>query len=222
MTPFTVHHGLVAPLDRANVDTDMILPKQFMKSVERTGYGDFLFDGLRYQDEGRLGMDCRTRPLRAGFVLNQPRYRGASILLARRNFGCGSSREHAVWALSQCGFRALVAPSYGDIFRDNCPKNGLLPVVLGEDLVDRLFREVAATPGLALTIDLPRQVVVMPWGEAGFDITPQDKAMLLQGLDEIALTLAHAEGIVAFERRHRALRPWLYPEEEADAEAAAG
>ena len=219
MTPFTTHRGLVAPFDRAHVETDMILPKQFMKSVERTGYGDFLFDGLRYRDEGRLGLDCSTRPLRPGFVLNQPRYRGASILLARRNFGCGSSREHAPWALSQFGFRALIAPSFGDIFRDNCVRNGLLTVVLDEATVDGLFRDVDATPGYALTVDLPRQVVIAPSGELGFEVSPQHKAMLVGGLDEIALTLAHTSDILAFEQRHRALRPWLYPD-AADTPAA--
>jgi 3-isopropylmalate/(R)-2-methylmalate dehydratase small subunit len=210
MKPFVSHRGIVAPMDRANVDTDAILPKQFMKSIERTGYGSFLFDGLRYLDVGEPGMDCAFRPLNPDFVLNQPRYRGASILLARRNFGCGSSREHAPWALDQFGFRVLIAPSFADIFFNNCFKNGLLPIVLDEPTVERLFEDVRAAAGYELEVDLACQVVTTPGGSIAFDIEPQRKYLLLNGLDEIALTLGLAARIKAFEEQHRASRPWLY------------
>lgn len=210
MQAFTVHQGLVAPMDRANVDTDAIIPKQFLKSIACTGFGPNLFDEWRYLDHGEPGMDPATRRPNPDFVLNQPRYRGASILLARRNFGCGSSREHAPWALQQYGFRALIAPSYADIFHDNCFKNGLLPVVLPEAQVAALFDEVAAQPGMQLTIDLPRQVVVKADGsELAFEVQPFLKHCLVNGLDEIGLTLRHAEAIRSFEAQRLARQPWL-------------
>ena len=212
MERFTVLTGLVAPLDRANVDTDQIIPKQFLKSIKRTGFGPNLFDAWRYLDEGRPDKPDTDRPLNSDFVLNQPRYRGASILLARENFGCGSSREHAPWALAEYGFRALVAPSYADIFFNNCCKNGLLPVALAEGEVDRLFHEVAAFPGFRLTIDLEKQTVATPdGGEVGrFDIDPFRKYALLNGLDDIGLTLRHADKIRAFEARRKAQYPWYF------------
>ena len=210
MQAFTVHQGLVAPMDRANVDTDAIIPKQFLKSIARTGFGPNLFDEWRYLDHGEPGMDPATRRPNPDFVLNQPRYHGASILLARRNFGCGSSREHAPWALQQYGFRALIAPSYADIFHDNCFKNGLLPVVLAEAQVAALFDQVAAQPGMQLTIDLPRQVVVKADGsELAFEVQPFLKHCLVNGLDEIGLTLRHAEAIRSFEVQRLARQPWL-------------
>ena len=211
MQKFTVLQGVVAPLDRANVDTDAIIPKQFLKSIRRTGFGPYLFDAWRYLDEGQPDMDCANRPLNADFVLNQPRYKGASILLARKNFGCGSSREHAPWALLEHGFRALIAPSYGDIFYNNSLKNGLLPIVLDESRVDRLFREVAAFPGFGLTVDLPAQSVLLPDGQSyQFDIDPFRKDCLLNGLDEIGLTLRHAEKIRTFEEKRKLAQPWLF------------
>jgi len=209
MAPFTLHRGRVAPLDRANVDTDAILPKQFMKSTARTGYGSYLFDAERYLDEGHWGMDCRTRPLNPDFVLNQARYAGATVLLARRNFGCGSSREHAPWALAEFGFRALIAPSFADIFQDNCIKNGVLPISLPEAQVDDLFRFEHHTPAFELTIDLPRQLLLTPVGEFPFAIRPYDKTLLLTGDDEIAFTLSHGEALDSFERKHWAAHPWL-------------
>jgi 3-isopropylmalate/(R)-2-methylmalate dehydratase small subunit len=210
MQAFTVHQGLVAPMDRENVDTDAIIPKQFLKSIQRSGFGPNLFDEWRYLDKGEPGQDPAARKPNPDFVLNQPRYRGASILLARRNFGCGSSREHAPWALEQYGFRALIAPSYADIFFNNCFKNGLLPVVLDESQVSRLFDEVAAFPGYSLTIDLPRQVVAKPDGsELPFDVQPFRKYCLVNGFDDIGLTLRHADKIRAFEAEHLARRPWL-------------
>jgi 3-isopropylmalate/(R)-2-methylmalate dehydratase small subunit len=210
MTPFTIHKGLVAPLDRANVDTDQIIPKQFLKSIRRTGFGENLFDEWRYLDRGEPGMDNSRRPLNPDFVLNQPRYRGASILLARRNFGCGSSREHAPWALSEYGFRALIAPSFADIFFNNCFKNGLLPIVLGEDVVDALFGEVQATPGYTLTIDLAAQTVTTPASRViRFEVDPFRKECLLNGWDDIALTLRHADKIRAFEAERLKRHPWL-------------
>ncbi|GAB1391821.1 MAG: hypothetical protein AMXMBFR78_35590 [Rubrivivax sp.] len=210
MQAFTVHQGLVAPMDRENVDTDAIIPKQFLKSILRSGFGPNLFDEWRYLDHGEPGQDLATRRPNPDFVLNQPRYRGASILLVRRNFGCGSSREHAPWALQQYGFRALIGPSFADIFFNNCFKNGLLPVVLPESQVARLFDEVAAFPGYALTIDLPRQVVVLPGGEElPFDVQPWRKHCLIGGLDDIGLTLRHAEKIRAFEEKRLAAKPWL-------------
>jgi 3-isopropylmalate/(R)-2-methylmalate dehydratase small subunit len=210
MNPFTVHKGLVAPLDRANVDTDAIIPKQFLKSIKRSGFGPNLFDEWRYLDKGEPGQDDTTRKPNPDFVLNQPRYAKASILLVRENFGCGSSREHAPWALDQYGFRALIAPSYADIFNNNCYKNGLLPIVLPASQVDKLFDEVAAFPGYALTIDLPRQVVVKPDGsELAFDVEPFRKQCLVNGWDDIGLTLRHADKIRAFEAKRLAAKPWL-------------
>jgi 3-isopropylmalate/(R)-2-methylmalate dehydratase small subunit len=211
MEPFLRHTGLVAPLDRANVDTDAIIPKQFLKSIKRSGFGPNLFDEWRYLDHGEPGMDNSKRPLNPEFVLNQPRYRGAQILLARENFGCGSSREHAPWALMDFGFRAVVAPSYADIFFNNCFKNGLLPVVLDAGAVDLLFHEVLAEPGYRLTIDLPQQVVLTPSGKSfSFNVDAFRKHCLVNGLDEIGLTLAHADEIRAFEAKRRAEQPWLF------------
>jgi 3-isopropylmalate/(R)-2-methylmalate dehydratase small subunit len=210
MNPFTVHKGLVAPLDRANVDTDAIIPKQFLKSIKRSGFGPNLFDEWRYLDKGEPGQDSTARRPNPDFVLNQPRYAKASVLLVRENFGCGSSREHAPWALDQYGFRALIAPSYADIFNNNCYKNGLLPIVLPASQVDQLFDEVAAFPGYALTIDLPRQVVVKPDGsELAFDVEPFRKQCLVNGWDDIGLTLRHADKIRAFEAQRLATKPWL-------------
>jgi 3-isopropylmalate/(R)-2-methylmalate dehydratase small subunit len=211
MHPFRVHTGLVAPLDRANVDTDAIIPKQFLKSIKRSGFGPNLFDEWRYLDHGEPGMDHAKRPRNPQFVLNDPRYEGASILLARRNFGCGSSREHAPWALYDHGFRALIAPSFADIFYNNCYKNGLLPIVLHEAEVDRLFADTFAFPGFRLTIDLERQVVSTVDGSVtfGFEVEPYRKHRLLNGLDDIALTLEHAEAIRAFETKRLADNPWL-------------
>ena len=210
MERFTVHQGLVAPIDRDNVDTDAIIPKQFLKSIRRTGFGPNLFDAWRYLDRGEPGQDPAVRRPNPDFVLNQPRYRGASILLARRNFGCGSSREHAPWAIQQYGFRALIAPSYADIFFGNCFKNGLLPLVLPEPEVARLFDEVAAAPGYRLTVDLPRQVVVKPDGsELAFEVQAFRKQCLINGWDDIGLTLRHADAIRAFEAERLARMPWL-------------
>jgi len=210
MKAFTTHKGLVAPLDRENVDTDLIIPKQFLKSIKRTGFGPNLFDELRYLDHGEPGMDNSKRPLNPGFSLNQPRYQGASILLTRKNFGCGSSREHAPWALDQFGFRAIIAPSYADIFFNNSFKNGLLPIVLSEEEVSRLFEELYANEGYSLEIDLPRQVVITPEGrELPFEVEPFRKHSLLNGLDEIATTLQKADKIRAFESERLARHPWL-------------
>lgn len=210
MQAFTVHKGLVAPMDRANVDTDAIIPKQFLKSIKRSGFGPNLFDEWRYLDKGEPGQDPASRKANPDFVLNQARYQGASVLLARENFGCGSSREHAPWALDQYGFRALIAPSYADIFFNNCFKNGLLPIVLPAPVVDKLFDEVAAFVGYSLTIDLPRQVIVKPDGsEIGFDVQPFRKQCLVNGWDDIGLTLRHADKIRAFEAERLARRPWI-------------
>ena len=211
MQPFRVHTGVVAPLDRANVDTDAIIPKQFLKSIKRSGFGPNLFDAWRYLDHGEPGMDNAKRPLNPDFVLNEPRYRTASILLARRNFGCGSSREHAPWALADYGFRAIVAPSYADIFFNNCYQNGLLPIVLGESEVARLFDATFAFPGFALTVDLERQTVAAPDGSMsfGFAVEPFRKKSLLDGHDDIGLTLKHADEIRAFEAKRLAEQPWL-------------
>jgi len=211
MEKFTVLDGLVAPMDKANVDTDAIIPKQFLKSIKRSGFGPNLFDEWRYLDRGEPGIDNARRPRNPDFVLNQPRYADASILLARRNFGCGSSREHAPWALADYGFRAIVAPSYADIFHNNCYKNGLLPIVLTEAEVDRLFAAAAAFPGFMLTIDLERQTVAMQDGSATFhfDVEPFRKHCLLNGLDDIGLTLQHADDIRAFETKRLAEYPWL-------------
>jgi len=211
MKAFTRHEGLVAPLDRANVDTDQIIPKQFLKSIRRTGFGPNLFDEWRYLDVGEPGQDCAQRPPNPEFVLNQPRYRGASILLARENFGCGSSREHAPWALDEYGFRAIIAPSFADIFFNNCFKNGLLPIVLKADEVDTLLRETLANPGYRLVVDLASQTVARPdGGTFAFAVDAFRKHCLLHGLDDIGLTLEHAEEIRTFEARHRARHPWLF------------
>jgi 3-isopropylmalate/(R)-2-methylmalate dehydratase small subunit len=210
MEKFTVHKGLVAPLDRENVDTDAIIPKQFLKSIRKTGFGPNLFDEWRYLDPGYPGQDPESRKPNPDFVLNQPRYQGASVLLARKNFGCGSSREHAPWALQQYGFRAVLAPSFADIFFNNCFKNGVLPIVLPEATMDRLFNEALAFPGYALTIDLERQVVVEPQGgEIPFDVQPFRKYCLLNGFDDIGLTLRHKDKIQAFEAQRLATKPWL-------------
>ena len=212
MQPFRILTGLVAPLDRANVDTDAIIPKQFLKSINRSGFGPNLFDAWRYLDKGEPGIDHSKRPVNPDFALNQPRYRGAQILLARRNFGCGSSREHAPWALADYGFRALIAPSYADIFFNNCYKNGLLPIVLSESEVARLFDDTAAFPGFRLTIDLERQTVATPDGSTTFkfEVEPFRKHCLLNGLDEIGLTLTHASEIAAFEAKRKVEQPWLF------------
>ncbi len=211
MQAFTFLDGLVAPLDRANVDTDAIIPKQFLKSIRRSGFGPYLFDEWRYQDHGEPGMDCAGRPLNADFVLNQPRYQGASILLARENFGCGSSREHAVWALDEYGIRCVIAPSFADIFFSNCFKSGLLPIRLDSAAVDQLFHQVQTTPGYRLRVDLAEQSVTLPDATAlRFDIDPFRKECLLNGWDEISLTLRHAEAIHAFEARRRQQAPWLF------------
>lgn len=211
MKPINQHQGIVAPMDRANVDTDAIIPKQFLKSIKRSGFGPHLFDAWRYEDEGQPGMDCSKRPLRKEFVLNQPRYKGASILLARRNFGCGSSREHAPWALEDAGFRIIIAPSFADIFFNNCFKNGLLPIVLSEDDVETLFQKVAAQEGFELKVDLSAQTVSTVDGSfsRSFEVEPFRKHCLINGLDDIGLTLVHAEKIKAFEAKRLADKPWL-------------
>jgi 3-isopropylmalate/(R)-2-methylmalate dehydratase small subunit len=210
MQKFTLLKGLVAPMDRENVDTDAIIPKQFLKSIRKTGFGQNLFDEWRYLDAGFPGQDPASRKPNPDFVLNQPRYKGASILLARKNFGCGSSREHAPWALDQYGFRVLIAPSYADIFFNNSFKNGLLPIALSEAQVSKLFDEAAAFPGYALTVDLERQVVVKPDGEElPFDVQPFRKYCLLNGFDDIGLTLRHADIIRTFEANRLAQKPWL-------------
>lgn len=211
MEKFTVLDGLVAPMDRANVDTDAIIPKQFLKSIQRTGFGPNLFDEWRYLDHGEPGQDNSKRPLNSDFALNQPRYQGASILLTRKNFGCGSSREHAPWALEQYGFRAVIAPSFADIFFNNCYKNGLLPIVLTEMQVDHLFNEVKAFPGYRLVVDLDKQIVSTSNGDVAypFEIDAFRKYCLVNGLDDIGLTLRQADLIRAFEERHLAASPWL-------------
>jgi 3-isopropylmalate/(R)-2-methylmalate dehydratase small subunit len=212
MEKFTVLNGMVAPLDRANVDTDAIIPKQFLKSINRSGFGPNLFDAWRYLDIGEPGMDPARRVPNADFVLNHPRYKGAAILLARQNFGCGSSREHAPWAMLDFGFRAVIAPSYGDIFFNNCFKNGLLPIALQESEVDRLFHDVAAFPGFRLMVDLAQQTVAYPDGSRAFrfEVDPFRKYCLLNGLDEIGLSLRHADKIREFEERRKAAQPWLF------------
>jgi 3-isopropylmalate/(R)-2-methylmalate dehydratase small subunit len=211
MERFTRSEGLVAPMDRANVDTDSIIPKQYLKSIKRTGYGPNLFDEWRYLDHGEPGMDHSKRPLNPDFVLNQPRYRGATVLLARENFGCGSSREHAPWALLQYGFQAVIAPSFADIFYNNSLKNGLLLIRLDAKIVDRLFGEARGAEGYRLAVDLEAQTVATPGGESfRFDIDPFIKHRLLNGLDEIGLTLEHADKIRAFEARQRERQPWLF------------
>ena len=211
MQRFTVHEGLVAPMDRANVDTDMIIPKQFLKSIKRTGFGINLFDAWRYLDEGFPGQDCSKRPLNPDFVLNKPRYQGASILLARKNFGCGSSREHAPWALDDYGFRCVIAPAFADIFYNNCFKNGLLPVVLPEKVVDELFAEVNAQEQYSLRVDLEQQWVIKPDGKTiGFSVDKFRRHCLLNGLDDIGLTLQDADSIQRFEQHYKQQSPWLF------------
>ena len=212
MEKFTVLNGLVAPMDRANVDTDAIIAKQFLKSIKRTGYGPNLFDSWRYLDHGEPGMDNSKRPLNPDFVLNQPRYQGAQILIARKNFGCGSSREHAPWALLDYGFRCVIAPSFGDIFYNNSFKNGLLPIRLSESEVDRLFYETASFPGFKLVVDLEKQTVSTADGALryGFEVDPFRRDCLLKGLDEIGLTLRHADKIRAFEALREQQFPWYF------------
>jgi 3-isopropylmalate/(R)-2-methylmalate dehydratase small subunit len=209
--PLTTVDGVVLPLDRSNVDTDAIIPKQYLKSVKRTGFGPNLFDDWRYLEPGEPGMDHSRRKPNPDFVLNDPRYQGAEILLARKNFGCGSSREHAVWALTDYGIRVVIAPSFADIFFGNSFKNGLLPIVLDEAIVDRLFQEVAATAGYRLKVDLAEQTVTTPSGEVfRFEVGEFHKHCLLNGLDDIGLTLQHADEIRAYEQRRRAEAPWLF------------
>lgn len=211
MQPFITLDGLVAPLDRANVDTDAIIPKQFLKSIKRSGFGPNAFDEWRYLDHGEPGMDNSKRKLNPDFVLNQARYAGASVLLARENFGCGSSREHAPWALLDFGFRAIIAPSFADIFFNNCFKNGILPIVLAADVVDELFNTVETKPGYKLLIDLQAQTVNTPDGKSfGFEVDAFRKHCLLNGLDDIGLTLQQVDKIKTFETRHRAVQPWLF------------
>jgi 3-isopropylmalate/(R)-2-methylmalate dehydratase small subunit len=210
MQKFILHKGIVAPMDRENVDTDAIIPKQFLKSIKKTGFGPNLFDEWRYLDKGEPGQDPASRKPNPDFVLNQARYKGASVLLVRKNFGCGSSREHAPWAIDQYGFRAVIAPSFADIFFNNCFKNGLLPIVLPEAAVDLLFSETLAFPGYELTIDLERQVIVRPQGEEiAFDVQAFRKYCLINGLDDIGLTLRHADKIKHFEAQRLATKPWL-------------
>ncbi len=211
MKAFTQHTGLVCPLDRANVDTDQIIPKQFLKSIKRSGFGPYLFDEWRYTNYGEPGMDCTNRPKNPDFVLNQPRYQGAQVLLARDNFGCGSSREHAPWAIEDYGFRVMIAPSFADIFFSNSYKNGILPIVASAEIVDRLFKECEAAEGYTLDVDLAAQTVTTPTGFSfTFDITPHRKHCLLNGLDDIGLTLVHADEIRAFEAKHKVAQPWLF------------
>jgi 3-isopropylmalate/(R)-2-methylmalate dehydratase small subunit len=212
MEKFTVHTGLVAPLDRENVDTDAIIPKQFLKSIKKTGFGPHLFDAWRYLDIGEPGMDLSKRKPNPDFVLNKPQYQGATILIARKNFGCGSSREHAPWALADYGFKAVIAPSYGEIFFSNSYKNGFLPIVLKDSEVDQLFHDVAAFPGFRLVIDLAQQTVATPDGAKvfRFQIDEFRKYCLLNGLDEIGLTMRHADKVKAYEERRRAEQPWLF------------
>ncbi|MWJ28319.1 3-isopropylmalate dehydratase small subunit [Halomonas sp. ZH2S] len=213
MQKFERLEGLVAPLDRANVDTDLIIPKQFLKSIKRTGFGVNLFDDLRYLDEGYPGQDIAGRPLNPDFVLNQPRYQGASVLLARRNFGCGSSREHAPWALEDFGFKVVIAPSFADIFYNNAFKNGILLVTLAEEEIDRLFQEVEPNEGYRLDVDLDNQRLITPSGEVlEFEVDAFRKHCLLEGLDDIGLTLKDEDAIRTFEARHRTERPWLFRE----------
>jgi len=212
MEQFTVHEGLVVPLDRGNVDTDAIVPKQFLKSIRRAGFGVNLFDAWRYLDIGEPDQDCSGRPLNPDFVLNQPRYQGASILLARENFGCGSSREHAPWALADFGIRVLIAPSFAEIFYNNCFKNGLLPIVLADHEVDVLFTACDATPGFSLKVDLPAQTVAWPGADrvSRFEVDPARKDRLLHGLDDIALTIGHADKIRAYEAWRRKEEDWVF------------
>jgi len=211
MRPFTAHQGLVAPMDRANVDTDLIIPKQFLKSIKRAGFGPNLFDELRYLDEGVPDGDNSQRPLNPEFPLNMPRYRGASILLARENFGCGSSREHAAWAMDDFGFRAVIAPSFADIFRSNALKNGILPVALSQVQVNTLFEALHTEVGYSLTVDLETCTVSLPNGEIwAFEVDAFRRDCLLKGLDDIGITLERAEAIETFERQHRDRFPWVF------------
>ncbi|WP_455366865.1 3-isopropylmalate dehydratase small subunit [Kaarinaea lacus] len=211
MEKFQTLTAIVAPLDRSNVDTDAIIPKQFLKSIKRTGFGPNLFDEWRYLDHGEPGMDNSTRPINPDFVLNQPRYQGAKILLARENFGCGSSREHAPWALEDYGFRAIIAPSYADIFFNNCFKNGILPIVLDADVVDGLFKEVCENEGYQLTVDLAQQSITTPSGKTiSFEVDEFRKYCLLNGLDDIGLTLQHVDEIKAYEQKRAKEAPWLF------------
>jgi 3-isopropylmalate/(R)-2-methylmalate dehydratase small subunit len=211
MKKFTTVSGVVAPIDRANVDTDMIIPKQFLKSIKRSGFGPFMFDEQRYLDMGEPDMDCSNRPLNPDFPLNFARYRGAEILLARDNFGCGSSREHAPWAIEDSGFRVIIAPSFADIFFNNCFKNGLLPIVLKEDIVSDMFKEMYSEEGYSLTVDLERQLVVKPNGEEiPFEVDEFRKHCLMNGLDDIGLTLQDADAIKEFEQSWRQRSPWLF------------
>ncbi len=211
MKAFTVETGIAAPMDRANVDTDLIIPKQFLKSIKRSGFGPNLFDELRYLDEGQPGQDCSGRPLNEEFPLNFPRYQGASVLLARENFGCGSSREHAPWALEDYGFRCIIAPSFADIFYNNCFKNGVLPIALDEATVSRLFEEMYASEGYQLTVDLQQQKVITPSGEEiSFEVDAFRRHCLLEGLDDIGLTLQSADAIRSYEQKLREQSPWLF------------
>jgi 3-isopropylmalate/(R)-2-methylmalate dehydratase small subunit len=211
MEKFTTLTAIVAPMDRANVDTDAIIPKQFLKSIKRSGFGPNLFDEWRYLDHGEPGMDNSVRPLNPDFVLNQPRYQGAKILLARENFGCGSSREHAPWALQDYGFRVIIAPSFADIFFNNCFKNGVLPIVLDATIVDSLFRELAAQEGYQLMVDLGKQQITKPDGtHIGFEVDAFRKHCLINGLDDIGLTLQHVEDIKAYELKRKQQAPWLF------------
>ncbi len=210
MKSFTEHTGLLAPMDRANVDTDLIIPKQFLKSIKRSGFGPNLFDELRYLDKGEPGKDNSERPINPEFALNFSRYKGASILLARENFGCGSSREHAPWALEEFGFRAIVAPSFADIFYNNCFKNGVLPIVLDEPVVAALFKKMYDRVGFEVTIDLPQQKVIADGEEFAFEIDEFRKHCLLHGFDDISLTLQDADKIKAYEQRRRSEKPWLF------------
>ena len=211
MKAFTHLTGLAAPIDRANIDTDAIIPKQFLKSIKRSGFGPYLFDEWRYTNHGEPGMDCANRPLNQEFVLNQPRYKGAQIMLARENFGCGSSREHAPWAIEDFGFKVIIAPSYADIFFNNCYKNGMLPIVASHARVDKLFDECEASLDYSLNVDLPSQTVTLPSGETfDFEINATSKHNLLNGLDEIGLTMMHADAIKKFEVKHQATQPWLF------------
>ncbi len=211
MKSFTLVKGVAAPMDRANIDTDMIIPKQFLKSIKRTGFGKNLFDELRYLDEGKPDQACTGRPINTEFPLNFPRYQGASILLSRENFGCGSSREHAPWALDDYGFRSVIAPSFADIFYNNCFKNGLLPITLSDAIVDQLFNEMYATEGYELSIDLAAKTVTTPSGESfTFEVDEFRRHCLLNGLDDIGLTLENADAIRAYEQKRRAEAPWLF------------
>jgi 3-isopropylmalate/(R)-2-methylmalate dehydratase small subunit len=211
MQAFTTLNGLVAPMDRANVDTDAIIPKQFLKSIKRTGYGPFLFDEWRYEDQGEPGMDCTNRPRRADFILNQPRYQGAEVLLARENFGCGSSREHAPWAILDYGFSCVIAPSFADIFYNNCFKNGILPIVLKNAVMDQLFDECFASEGYSIDVDLAEQTVTTPSGQSfSFEVDAFRKHCLINGLDDIGLTLQESETIRSYEASRKQDAPWLF------------